>query len=188
MCCRGKSSGRTGVCAREMGREREGDRQRERQHGESERQPDSCPLGELGLFFELLSDSFLSSQTLPYPPLYFSQSSPMCFLWALAAGICLPACPLTPSFSLFLTLFFALCRSLEACGPYFPSSLLVSASPDLSLSLTHSHPPQVLVAWTTCPSAFRRPVHIAPADPKCPPPTRQHKPKNTRQMRICQSW
>lgn len=139
MCCRGKSSGRTGVCAREMGREREGDRQRERQHGESERQPDSCPLGELGLFFELLSDSFLSSQTLPYPPLYFSQSSPMCFLWALAAGICLPACPLTPSFSLFLTLFFALCRSLEACGPYFPSSLLVSASPDLSLSLTLTH-------------------------------------------------
>lgn len=140
MCCRGKSSGRTGVCDREMEREREGDRQRERQHGESERQPDSCPLGELGLFFELLSDSFLSSQTLPYPPLYFSQSSPMCFLWALAAGICLPACPLTPSFSLFLTLFFALCRSLEAVALIFPPlSWFLRLPTSLSLSLTLTH-------------------------------------------------
>lgn len=30
MCCRGKLRGRTGVCDREMEREREGDRQKER--------------------------------------------------------------------------------------------------------------------------------------------------------------
>lgn len=76
----------------EREKEREIDRKKDSMEKERERQPDSCPLGELGLFFGPLSDSFLSYLTAPLPPLlYFSESRPMCFLWALAPGICLPA-------------------------------------------------------------------------------------------------
>lgn len=68
------------------------------------------------------------------PPLYFSESRPMCFPWALALGIWLPATLFPPSFCLCHSSLHIFLRASDACGPYSPYSLLAYVS-------SLSHPP-----------------------------------------------
>lgn len=125
MCCRGKSRGRTGIC----------DRGREREKRKIDRKRDSLTAVPLGTQV-FSSGFFLILFFLLTPPLYFSESRPICFLWALAPG------PLSlPRHS---SCTFP--GSLEVYGPDSPSSLWVSVSPNHSHTLTY--------LWATLPRGF----------------------------------
>lgn len=133
MCCRGKSRGRIGACDREKEEKGEIDRKKDSRERVRETAWQLSPKG-VGSFLwaSIWFFSFLPNPR--PPPLYFSESRPMCFPWALALGIWLPATLFPPSFCLCHSSLHIFLRASDACGPYSPYSLLAYVS-------SLSHPP-----------------------------------------------